>query len=144
MDNPKLNCTKRTVIKVNHNDWNKFITEVYGKPYNFQQQDGCRSRGVYDFSLPFDFELYDEEEDFLDFVDRTDFNKNQSCVKFSVWKDEKVKYKDPDKTVFYQDEYEDERLYWVRAFYPNLYTLLDDLYKKGLLEDGDYELVVSW
>ena len=41
---------KKTVIAVD--DWNKLIIDTYGKPYNFQQQEGCKERGIFSFSVP--------------------------------------------------------------------------------------------
>ena len=27
-------------------EWNKLVSETYNRPYNLQQQDGCKDRGV--------------------------------------------------------------------------------------------------
>ena len=40
------------INKIEVNDWDKFVQKVYGKKYDFQQQDGCKSRGTYEFSVP--------------------------------------------------------------------------------------------
>jgi len=40
-------------------DWDKLVTEIYKRPYNFQQQDGCKERPGFLKSVPkkigFDF-----------------------------------------------------------------------------------------
>ena len=35
-------------------------------------------------------------------------------------------------------------LFWERNFYPNLNTVINDLYKKGLIEKDDYEINIDW
>ncbi len=35
-------------------------------------------------------------------------------------------------------------LWWKRYFYPDIYTLIDDLYKRGLIEEGDYIINIDW
>lgn len=42
-------------------DWDKFVTDTYKKPYHFQQQDGCQSRGIVNITIPYD-NKYEEEE----------------------------------------------------------------------------------
>ena len=33
-------------------EWNRFVSEVYGRPYHFQQQDGCISQGTFELTVP--------------------------------------------------------------------------------------------
>jgi hypothetical protein len=33
-------------------DWDQLVIETYGKPYSFQQQDGCHSRGNVNITIP--------------------------------------------------------------------------------------------
>ena len=33
-----------TVNIIDVGDWDNLVKETYGKPYNFQQQDGCKER----------------------------------------------------------------------------------------------------
>ncbi len=35
----------KTIQVVSVDAWNKLVKDTYGKPYNFQQQDGCKGRG---------------------------------------------------------------------------------------------------
>jgi hypothetical protein len=44
-----IKYTNKRVISVH--DWDRLVTEVYGRTYNFQQQDGCQSRGTYELSI---------------------------------------------------------------------------------------------
>ena len=41
-------------------EWNKIVVKTYGRPYNFQQQDGCQDRGLVRITVP-DEETYDFE-----------------------------------------------------------------------------------
>jgi hypothetical protein len=45
-------------------DWNDFVSKTYGKPYNFQQQDGCKPRGIFRFNVPLDEDDFFEDENF--------------------------------------------------------------------------------
>ena len=36
----------KNVKMVEVSDWDKLVEETYGKIYSFQQQDGCKARGV--------------------------------------------------------------------------------------------------
>ena len=54
---------KVTTIKViNCRDWDDLVEETYGKPYHFQQQYGCQSRGMFDIEVPCDYWEDEEEE----------------------------------------------------------------------------------
>ena len=33
-------------------DWDDLVTETYGRPYNFQQQDDCKDRGTHHLTVP--------------------------------------------------------------------------------------------
>ena len=33
-------------------DWDELVQKTYGRPYAFQQQYGCRSRGTYTINVP--------------------------------------------------------------------------------------------
>lgn len=56
-----LNIQTKKVIEVD--DWNEFVKEFYGKPYNFQQQDGCKDRGVFHLEVPSKY-TYDDDMNF--------------------------------------------------------------------------------
>ena len=44
-----IKFTNKKIIEVN--DWDDLVTKTYGKPYSFQQQDDCKSRGVENISI---------------------------------------------------------------------------------------------
>ena len=115
-------------------DFDNLVVETYGKPYSFQQQDGCKSRGVEYFTVPL-VHPYDFENDTITEV----INGNEYGVSFKAWlaRDPKEWNGDP----------EDERfldLFWDRNFYPSIEVLANDLYSKGLIEAGEYVINIDW
>ena len=48
-------------------NWDALVTEVYDRPYKFQQQDGCKERQVIDFTVPAYSEDYDDSEEGVSF-----------------------------------------------------------------------------
>ena len=110
-------------------DWDKLVSETYSKPYCFQKQDGCRSEGMYKFSIPSSFEL--EEEEMSDTIDIGD-NEEQMGVKFKEWLATEPK------------EGKREREFWEERFYPNIETLANDLHQKGILEAGFYAINICF
>jgi len=36
------------------------------------------------------------------------------------------------------------QLWWDRNFYPNVDMIINDLYSKGLLEKGEYDIKIDW
>lgn len=42
----------KQVIMVDVGDWDNLVTETYGRPYDFQQQDGCKERGIFNLTVP--------------------------------------------------------------------------------------------
>ena len=60
-------------------------------------------------------------------------------VKFAVWLARDTKEwngKEQDKP--YID------MFWERNFYPDIHTLANDLYDKGLIEKGEYVINIDW
>lgn len=49
-------------------DWDNLVEETYGKPYMFQQQDGCKDRGTEHITVPvinpYDYEDVSDEFDY--------------------------------------------------------------------------------
>lgn len=115
-------------------DFDNLVWETYGKPYSFQQQDGCKERGTYHLTVPEKYNC-DFENDTIPEV----INGNEMGVSFKAWlaRDPKEWNGDP----------EDERfldLFWDRNFYPSIETLANDLYSKGLIEAGEYVINIDW
>lgn len=116
-------------------DWDSFVQETYGRPYCLQQQDGCMDRQNILLMVP-DLFYNDEEmpETVADFI-----TFDEMGVRFKEWlrRDPKERPKDADSDF-------ELALWWDRNFYPNLQAVANDLHKKGLLEAGQYLLVVDW
>ena len=115
-------------------DFDNLVVETYGKPYSFQQQDGCKSRGVEYFTVPL-VHPYDFENDTIPEV----INGNEYGVSFKAWL-----ARDPKE---WNGDLEDERfldLFWDRNFYPSIEVLANDLYSKGLIEAGEYVINIDW
>lgn len=49
---------------------------------------------------------------------------------------EKWLERDPKQSVLWRNDYVID-LWWERNFYPDVYTLANDLHKRGLIDDGD-------
>lgn len=117
-------------------DFDKLVSDTYGKPYNFQQQDDCKPRGIYEFSLP-NSHPYDYERDSVpETVNHPDMG-----VSFKAWLE-----RDPDQKLNAEDWDSPSalKLWWDRNFYPCVDMILNDLHKKGLLKDGDYVINIDW
>src|ERR1039457_2649728 len=63
-------------------DWDRLVEETYGRPYSFQQQDGCKPRGVEHISIPSEDTW--EEEEMHDSIPEV-VNGRKMGVKFDVW-----------------------------------------------------------
>ena len=55
MDTTNVKLNYATVKLIDVADWDNFVKEIYEKPYSFQQQGGCKERGIESFILPDDF-----------------------------------------------------------------------------------------
>lgn len=72
-----LKTNKQTTIDCH--DWDDFVQKTYGRPYCFQQQDGCKSRGMYHLTV--EEEAYDFENDTVPEV----VNHEEMGVSFKAW-----------------------------------------------------------
>jgi hypothetical protein len=130
-----IKLTSVNIIEVN--DLNKLVEETYGKPYDFQQQDDCKDRGIEYFTVPCYPEDY--ENDTIPEV----VNGSEMGVSFKAWlkRDPKQGLSSEDKN---NNNISDINLWWTRNFYPHLSILVNDLYEKGLLPAGDYGINIDW
>ena len=112
--------TKKTI---NVDVWDDLIQNTYGKPYSFQQQDGCKDRGVYSVDIDY---VDDFENDTLPY----EINGDEMGVSFKAWLDCGSK------------EY--ENIFWKRNFYPDVNFLAKDLYEKGLISEKSFDIIVDW
>ena len=123
----------RDVKVIDVSDWDSLVSEVYGRPYSFQQQEGCRERGLCYFTVPGDAEDYDREE-IPEVV-----NGEEMGVRLSAWL-----ARDPKKKLATDNANWAIDMWWHRNFYPHLQAVANDLHSRGLLPAGEYGINVDW
>ena len=116
-------------------DWDDLVTQTYGRPYSFQQQDGCKDRGFEYISVPCDPEDY-ENDTVPEIV-----NNDEMGVSFKAWLERDPTQKLTDKDC--QESYCLD-LWWDRNFYPHVNMIINDLYAAGLLETGAFQIEIDW
>ena len=125
-----IKYTSKKVIDVY--DWDQLVINTYKRPYNFQQQEGCRDRGTVNITIPSegrDDEMHDSIPE--------EINGEEMGVKFSAWL-----ARDPAQVIPGEERF--TNLFWERNFYPDLQTVANDLHSKGLIEAGDYIIDTDW
>lgn len=124
----------RTEKVIDVSEWDALVQNTYNRPYNFQQQNGCRDRGLYGFKVS-DKENYDFEKETVP----EDVNGEIMGVSFEAWLERNPKQPIKDQ------KYDWERtLWWERNFYPAIEMVANDLHEKGLLEAGEYMINIDW
>lgn len=114
-------------------DFDDLVTTTYGKPYNFQQQNGCQDRGTFELTVP------GEADDYPNDTIPDEINGEEMGVSFSAWL-----ARDP-KTWHGEEEDRDYmEMFWERNFYPDIQTVANDLHSKGLLPAGEYVINIDW
>ena len=124
---------KRTV---DLEEWDHLVETTYGRPYRFQQQDGCKSRGTEYFTVP--CQPIDYENDTVPEV----VNGDIMGVNFKAWLARDPGQKIPKEGS--NDLWDGTPMFWERNFYPDLDTVAQDLYEKGLIEAGTYTIDIDW
>ena len=125
----------KSMNMINVNDWDDLVVETYGKPYSFQQQDGCKGRGTFEFTVPLQYEPYDFEDDNVPEI----VNADEMGVSFEAWV-----ARDPLQEIPLHHGMDFTHLWWYRNFYPSVDMIIADLHKKGKLPDGDYCINIDW
>lgn len=127
-----LKTSKKNFVEVQ--DWDELVQKTYGRPYCFQQQNGCQGRGTHTLNVPED---WDDDENMNDSIPEK-VNGEEMGVKFDVWlaRDPKAPIKDGGT------EWLD--LFWERNFYPDIQKVANDLHAKGLLPAGEYVINIDW
>lgn len=128
-------CIIKNVKMIDVSDWDNLVSKTYGRPYSFQQQDGCKGRGIFDLTIP---SKYTEDDDMYDSIPEV-VNGDKMGVKFKVWLE-----RDPKKPVGNETQDWMIGLFWDRNFYPDIETVANDLHKKGLIEAGKYKINIDW
>lgn len=114
-------------------DWDTLVSETYCRPYSFQQQDGCKNRGVFCFDVP------SECEDFVNDSVPEEINGEDMGVSFEAWKN-----RDPKSPVGDRSDQCGIDLFWQRNFYPDLQMVANDLHAKGKIDAGSYVINIDW
>jgi hypothetical protein len=126
----KLKTRKEQVIDVG--DWDDLVMTTYGRPYSFQQQDGCQSRGREYLKVP------DDYEDFENDTVPEKVNHPEMGVSFAAWL-----ARDPEQLLPNKGKWETD-MWWDRNFYPTIQMVANDLHAKGLLPEGEYTIDIDW
>jgi hypothetical protein len=126
-----------TIKYVQVSDLDDFIEETYKRPFSFQQQFGCRARGTQYVKVP----VKDVEEGYvLEGYVLEDIIKNEyGSVSLKDWLE-----RDPTEQLSESDSAWTLEMFWERNFFPNIEILFDDLFKKGLIEAGEYVINIDW
>lgn len=128
----------RKITLIETSDWDEFVKHIYSRPYCFQQQDGCKARGSFRFTVPIE-EPLDYTNDELPEV----INHPEMGVSFGAWL-----ARDPNQKLAPQSDGEEYTwrsiMWWERNFYPHIEMIINDLYKRGLLEEGEYLIDIDW
>lgn len=121
----------KQVIRVQ--DFDNLVKQTYGKPYSFQQQDGCKSRGTFNLTVP--EEAYDYENDTI--PDKV--NGDEMGVSFAAWL-----ARDPNEWNGKEKNSWTLEMFWQRNFYPDVQMIANDLHSKGLFPAGEYVIDIDW
>jgi len=116
-------------------DWDNLVSSTYNRIYQFQQQCGCQERGIFNLTIP---SKYTEDEEMHDSIPEK-VNGEEIGVKFKNWLE-----RDPNQPLINQKYDWDLKLFWERNFYPDIYTVANDLYEKGFIEAGEYIIHIDW
>lgn len=133
--------TERTEKVIEVADWDALVTETYGRPYSFQQQDGCKCRDRESLYVLSDPDLvYDFDDESVPEI----VNGDERGVSFEAWL-----ARDPNQLLNelrpdWDTGVSSLRLWWERNFYPTSESVAHDLFKRGLLEEGEYVINIDW
>ncbi len=122
-------------IIVDCGDWDALVMKTYGKPYCFQQQDGCQDRGLTYTIDP----TNPDPEDYTHSWLPEEINGPDMGVSFKAWlaRDPKEWNGEPEEKRFVN-------MFWERNFYPHVESLASDLYKKGLIPADKFQIEIDW
>jgi hypothetical protein len=123
----------RTEQVIDVSDWDKFVIKTYGRPYAYQQQEGCQPRGTFRFDVP------GSTDDFENDTLSADDDEHEMGVSFAAWL-----ARDPKLPIENQKHPWERDMWWERNFYPNLQMIANDLHAKGLLAAGSYTIDIDW
>lgn len=129
----------KTLQVIDVSEWDDLVEKTYGRPYSLQQQDGCKERGMEYITVP-----EEDEEDYYGDTDTIEekVNTSEMGVSFKAWleRDPNLKLKEEEEE---GDTY-NTRTWWECNFYPSIEMVANDLYKRGLIEAGEYGIDIDW
>lgn len=129
-----LKIQKRNIIDVQ--DWDNLISQTYDKIYSYQQQDGCKERQTVTITVP-----VKDPEDFKNTEIPFEVNGKEMGVSFQTW----LNTSPEDTAKHFNPEFGwKNETFWDRNFYPHEDMIINDLYAKGLLEAGEYDIKIDW
>jgi hypothetical protein len=128
-----MTAASKTKQFISSQEIDALAVETYGRPYCFQQQDGCQMRGTHHIDVPAEPEDY-EATSVPEIV-----NGDEMGVSFAAWL-----ARDPSAPVGERSEGYAIKLWWQRNFYPHQSMILNDLHSRGILAAGRYALVIDW
>ena len=131
-----MSIGKKTIV-IEDSEWDELVTKTYGRPYVFQQQDGCKERGTFHITIPCKYA--ESEESYMNDEIPEEINGEEMGVKFEKWLE-----RDPKQPLEGKEDGYGIDLFWERNFYPNVHTVANDLHEKGLIEAGDYVIEIDW
>lgn len=129
----KLKTRTEQVIDVS--DWDALVVKTYGRPYSFQQQDGCKERQRVYLTVPA------AADDFENDTVPEEVNHEEMGVSFAAWlaRDPKQRLSNPEDRQSWS-----LGLWWDRNFYPDVQMVANDLHARGLLDAGEYTIDIDW
>lgn len=131
-----MNLKIKNIKVISCQDWDKLVTETYKRPYSFQQQDGCKERQHVNIIVP-----VNDPEDYENNTVPEIVNNSKRGVSFKAWLE-----RDPNQKL--EDLGSQQGwslgLWWDRNFYPHVDMIINDLHKKGLLNEGEYLIDIDW
>jgi hypothetical protein len=133
-ENEIMKIATKNVISCQN--WDELVSETYGRPYSFQQQDDCKDRGVFNMTVP------DSAEDYENSTVPEVVNHPEMGVSFKAWLARDPNQKLPVRGDDYGNDF--TPMWWDRNFYPDVQMVANDLHAKGLLEAGEYIIEIDW
>ena len=124
----------KEVKQITVQDWDNLVEKFYGKPYSFQQQDGCKDRGI---------EIINTHDEWAEDFEATEIpfemNGEEMGVSFQTWLNTL-----PEDTAKHFEYAWGNGLFWERNFYPHASMIAKDLFEQGLLPQGEYQIAIDW
>lgn len=124
-----------TIKVIDVDKWNDFIVETYGKPYNFQQQDGCKERQYTNVDVKYYVGEWDINEELEELEE---YGGDIPFVRLDEWLAKEV-----EKPSEGNEKWRIETR-WERDFYPHIGELIIDLYNKNLIKLETFYINIDW